>query len=532
MALTPTENDIKIRSIMENPILKAIYHIKHVSKKKHDPAKIFNYLQNNGASNYTYQCVVKEIQELTIKGVIDKNYKILNPITSASNLPENNIISVSNEADTPITLSPALTTQLATPADKQQPIPILTDTPIESSPTSSAKETPTKEALTTQATTDHQPEGFTYIQLQIDLLKEEIEKSNLEFKNLINKELGIKNIRHRDESDILYEKIVRLEKENSCLKNEIKNQQHIIQMLANDNNTSEWKTIKYRNADDKNRSTKPKTPVPINLNNRFDSLTVRENDNVNANINGDVTPTNLIPNAVPKSRPHLRNANATTKNNNHQSNRRPPVVITESYVNSQRDSPLRTVPGNQSYASTTKYGQKICIIGDSHIRRIKRNIFNNSLVNGRAFLNGFSGANIKRLNHYITPILEEDRPDIVILHIGCNDITHRTIDNIDIKDISNQLIDIGKKCKSYGGKEVIFSSILVKKQVKLTQIIRQVNDYLRDECERNSFCFVNNDNITREYLWKDGTHLNNDGTRIFAGNLVDFLNEFIFNRNI
>ena len=110
MALTPTENDIKIRSIMENPILKAIYHIKHVSKKKHDPAKIFNYLQNNGASNYTYQCVVKEIQELTIKGVIDKNYKILNPITSASNLPENNIISVSNEADTPITLSPALTT--------------------------------------------------------------------------------------------------------------------------------------------------------------------------------------------------------------------------------------------------------------------------------------------------------------------------------------------------------------------------------------------------------------------------------------
>ena len=403
MALTPTENDIKIRSIMENPILKAIYHIKHVSKKKHDPAKIFNYLQNNGASNYTYQCVVKEIQELTIKGVIDKNYKILNPITSASNLPENNIISVSNEADTPITLSPALTTQLATPADKQQPIPILTDTPIESSPTSSAKETPTKEALTTQATTDHQP---------------------------------------------------------------------------------------------------------------------------------NVTPTNLIPNAVPKSRPHLRNANATTKNNNHQSNRRPPVVITESYVNSQRDSPLRTVPGNQSYASTTKYGQKICIIGDSHIRRIKRNIFNNSLVNGRAFLNGFSGANIKRLNHYITPILEEDRPDIVILHIGCNDITHRTIDNIDIKDISNQLIDIGKKCKSYGVKEVIFSSILVKKQVKLTQIIRQVNDYLRDECERNSFCFVNNDNITREYLWKDRTHLNNDGTRIFAGNLVDFLNEFIFNRNI
>ena len=31
---------------------------------------------------------------------------------------------------------------------------------------------------------------------------------------------------------------------------------------------------------------------------------------------------------------------------------------------------------------------------------------------------------------------------------------------------------------------------------------------------------------------EDGSHLNNDGEYVFASNLVDFLNNFIFNKNI
>ena len=33
-------------------------------------------------------------------------------------------------------------------------------------------------------------------------------------------------------------------------------------------------------------------------------------------------------------------------------------------------------------------------------------------------------------------------------------------------------------------------------------------------------------------MWTDGLHLNNEGTYMFASNLVDFLNGFIFNRYI
>ena len=94
-------------------------------------------------------------------------------------------------------------------------------------------------------------------------------------------------------------------------------------------------------------------------------------------------------------------------------------------------------------------------------------------------MNGFSGANVKRLDHLITPTLVEDRPDIAIIHIGSNDITHKTVGQIDVKDIVNRIINIGKRCLSYGVKEVIISSIFIKKQLKLTRIIRQVNDLLR-----------------------------------------------------
>ena len=62
---------------MENQILKVINHIKYVSKKKHCPVKIFNYLQNNGASNWDCDSVVNKDPELMENGVIDQSCNII-----------------------------------------------------------------------------------------------------------------------------------------------------------------------------------------------------------------------------------------------------------------------------------------------------------------------------------------------------------------------------------------------------------------------------------------------------------------------
>ena len=59
--------------------------------------------------------------------------------------------------------------------------------------------------------------------------------ANNDFKNFIKKKKKKKSPDGRahktDEAEILYEKIRMLEKENQCLKNKIKNQQVVIEML-------------------------------------------------------------------------------------------------------------------------------------------------------------------------------------------------------------------------------------------------------------------------------------------------------------
>ena len=79
-------------------------------------------------------------------------------------------------------------------------------------------------------------------------------------------------------------------------------------------------------------------------------------------------------------------------------------------------------------------------------------------------------------------------------------------------------------------KEVI-SSILPKKNIVLTSLIRQVTDSLREQCLLNGFGFMSNDNISRTHLWKDGIHLEDSGTNNLADNFVDFLDRFILSKS-
>ena len=93
------------------------------------------------------------------------------------------------------------------------------------------------------------------------------------------------------------------------------------------------------------------------------------------------------------------------------------------------------------------------------------------------------------------------------------------------------IINIGKSCINFGVKKVVISSILPKKNIALTRLIRQVNDSLREQCVLNGFAFAFNDNFSRTHLWKEGIHLEDLGTNILAGNFVDFLNRFILSKS-
>ena len=100
-----------------------------------------------------------------------------------------------------------------------------------------------------------------------------------------------------DAAEILHDRIRMLEKENQCLKNEIKNQQAVIEMLiTNDKCADEWKTVKTKSKNNTNiaspSTVSPKNPSPVNLKNRFDNLIVTELNQIEINESQDHTPTN------------------------------------------------------------------------------------------------------------------------------------------------------------------------------------------------------------------------------------------------
>ena len=94
-----------------------------------------------------------------------------------------------------------------------------------------------------------------------------------------------------------------------------------------------------------------------------------------------------------------------------------------------------------------------------------------------------------------------------MLHIDSNDINKQKKDIINTEKLTGDIINIGKSCTDLCVQRVVISSILPKRNIALTHLIRQVNYSLRKQCILNGFGFISNDNISRTHLWKDEIHL-------------------------
>ena len=128
--------------------------------------------------------------------------------------------------------------------------------------------------------------------------------------------------------------------------------------------------------------------MPVNLQNRFQnleeaSITEQHNHATPQNSHQNIP----IENKKSKSRFEKRHTKPTGQEVK-KNQRRPDNCITGKYLNNHVTlrKNQRVVPGNKTYASVTKYGKKIVVIGDSHLKRIKRNLFKNSFDNAKSFI--------------------------------------------------------------------------------------------------------------------------------------------------
>ena len=197
------------------------------------------------------------------------------------------------------------------------------------------------------------------------------------------------------------------------------------------------KTVKYKKKD---------TPHNFLSPNRFSTLNFN-NDMIMENNSYDKDPGNYT-----KENTDKRQNSTNMTNGNRKSNIRPSICTTEKYLRNHIRQ-QRIVPGNYSYSNATRHQKrKAVVIGDSHLNRINKSTFKNDNIEHAVYFKCFSGSNMKQLNYYANPTLVDEQPNTVIVHIGSNDITKFNYSKVDVEDLAQRIIDVGKKCKSCGVK--------------------------------------------------------------------------------
>ena len=70
---------------------------------------------------------------------------------------------------------------------------------------------------------------------------------------------------------------------------------------------------------------------------------------------------------------------------------------------------------------------------------------------------------------------------------------------MDAAIIAGSITQIGRKSVNFGVQHVLTSSVFIKESVRLSSIIRKINDELRFLCSLQNVHFVLKENITRNY---------------------------------
>ena len=176
---------------------------------------------------------------------------------------------------------------------------------------------------------------------------------------------------------------------------------------------------------------------------------------------------------------------------------------------------------------TNKNRKTIRVLSDSIPKGIRVRELNNCVHNGFVKFKCFPGATINNLDYYAKPTLEEDRPDIVVIHVGINNLLHPLLSNSSDEDIAVEIINLGKMCKNHSVENVMISSLLPCSRINPNRI-RNVNKLLSEKCQIHNFTFINNSRIQHTHLWKDGLHLEESGKVLLAQNFIDNLNNFLY----
>ena len=94
-------------------------------------------------------------------------------------------------------------------------------------------------------------------------------------------------------------------------------------------------------------------------------------------------------------------------------------------------------------------------------------------------------------------------------------------------EVATNIINIGRRAVKHGAKRIVISGLVIRKwNSHINQVIGSINRLVQDMCKEEGFYFIDQTDIERQHLWKDGLHLNQNGSYIFRMNIMNFFNTF------
>ena len=123
------------------------------------------------------------------------------------------------------------------------------------------------------------------------------------------------------------------------------------------------------------------------------------------------------------------------------------------------------------------------------------------------------GCTASQLKHIVRPSLEDDIPDISIIHVGTNDITKKNQTEV---EIFNEIMEVVKACKNCGVNDIYISSLPCRPRYQ--EKLNSINRLLSQNADRYDYYFIDNSNIKATHLWRDNLYLNDQGVCILERN--------------
>ena len=157
----------------------------------------------------------------------------------------------------------------------------------------------------------------------------------------------------------------------------------------------------------------------------------------------------------------------------------------------------------------------VAILGDSILNNIEGHGISK---HGNVRVSSFSGATSDHLKHHIMPTINSNPPDMIIMHIGSNDLTKGGDTTANIQWIINKV----RKCASHT--KIVLSSLIMRRdKTNIEKHANELNVKLKQLCDENLIDFIDNSNIDESCLGKKKLHPNKKGKAFLANNFKHYL---------